>query len=160
MVPDLCSVLRYHLCPSHFPHQFCSACSCLSQSSAKNFLSPVMLFVLCRGYLILLSPNSKEDIPSNVFECSPLVDQIFFEQLSCAVGKFTIYETFTLHDYFKTIQSNKWLNIKEMATHSSILAWKIPRTEEPGGLQSMGSPRSWTRQEQQHTQWVGGVSGI
>ena len=27
---------------------------------------------------------------------------------------------------------------KEMATHSSILAWKIPGTEEPGGLQSMG----------------------
>ena len=30
---------------------------------------------------------------------------------------------------------------KEMATHSSILAWKIPWVEEPGGLQSMGSPR-------------------
>ena len=30
---------------------------------------------------------------------------------------------------------------KEMATHSSILAWKIPRTEEPGGLQSMGLQR-------------------
>ena len=28
---------------------------------------------------------------------------------------------------------------KEMATHSSILAWKIPWTEEPGGLQFMGS---------------------
>ena len=28
---------------------------------------------------------------------------------------------------------------KEMATHSSILAWKIPGTEEPGRLQSMGS---------------------
>ena len=27
---------------------------------------------------------------------------------------------------------------KEIATHSSTLAWKIPRTEEPGGLQSMG----------------------
>ena len=27
---------------------------------------------------------------------------------------------------------------KEMATHSSILAWEIPWTEEPGGLQSMG----------------------
>ena len=26
---------------------------------------------------------------------------------------------------------------KEMATHSSVLAWEIPRTEEPGGLQSM-----------------------
>ena len=28
---------------------------------------------------------------------------------------------------------------EEMATHSSILAWEIPRTEKPGGLQSMGS---------------------
>ena len=30
---------------------------------------------------------------------------------------------------------------KEMTTHSSSLAWKIPWTEEPGGLQSMGSQR-------------------
>ena len=30
---------------------------------------------------------------------------------------------------------------KEMSTHSSILAWKISWTEEPGGLQSMGSQR-------------------
>ena len=30
---------------------------------------------------------------------------------------------------------------KEMATHSSILAWRIPGTEEPGGLPSMGSHR-------------------
>ena len=31
---------------------------------------------------------------------------------------------------------------KEMATHSGILAWKIPWMEEPGGLQSMGSQRA------------------
>ena len=31
---------------------------------------------------------------------------------------------------------------KKMTTHSSALAWKIPRTEEPGGLQSMGSQKS------------------
>ena len=30
---------------------------------------------------------------------------------------------------------------KEMATHSSVLAWEIPRAEEPGGLLSMGSER-------------------
>ena len=30
---------------------------------------------------------------------------------------------------------------EEMGTHSSILAWRIPWTEEPGGLQSMGSHR-------------------
>ena len=33
---------------------------------------------------------------------------------------------------------------KEMATHSSILAWRSPWTEEPGGLQSMGSQESDT----------------
>ena len=33
---------------------------------------------------------------------------------------------------------------KEMAPHSSILAWKIPWTEEPDGLQSMGSQKSQT----------------
>ena len=32
-----------------------------------------------------------------------------------------------------------------MATHSRILAWEILWTEEPGGLQSMGSPKSWKR---------------
>ena len=30
---------------------------------------------------------------------------------------------------------------KKMATHSSVLAWRIPGTKEPGGLSSMGSPR-------------------
>ena len=41
------------------------------------------------------------------------------------------------------IQSLSWKDPleKEMATHSSILAWKKPLTEEPGGLQSMGSQR-------------------
>ena len=33
---------------------------------------------------------------------------------------------------------------KEMATHSSTLAWRIPWTEEPSGLQSTGSQKSWT----------------
>ena len=31
---------------------------------------------------------------------------------------------------------------KEVATHSSILAWRIPWTEDPGGLQSMGLQKS------------------
>ena len=32
-----------------------------------------------------------------------------------------------------------------MVTHSSALAWRVPWTEEPGGLQSMGSQMSWTQ---------------
>ena len=34
---------------------------------------------------------------------------------------------------------------KGMAIHSSILAWRIQWTEEPGGLQSMGVTKSWTQ---------------
>ena len=34
---------------------------------------------------------------------------------------------------------------KEMTTHSSVLAWEIPWTEEPGGLQPMGLQKSRTR---------------
>ena len=40
--------------------------------------------------------------------------------------------TFTFH--FASLE-------KEMATHSSVLAWRIPGTAEPGGLPSMGSQR-------------------
>ena len=41
------------------------------------------------------------------------------------------------------VQSLGWENPleKEIAAHSSILAWRIPWTEEPGGLQSIGSQR-------------------
>ena len=44
------------------------------------------------------------------------------------------------------LQSLGWENPleKEMATHSSILAWRIPWTEEPGGLQSTGLQRDTT----------------
>ena len=41
------------------------------------------------------------------------------------------------------VQSLGWEDLleKEMATHSSVLAWKTPRAEEPGGLQSKGLQR-------------------
>ena len=39
-----------------------------------------------------------------------------------------------LHFHFHALE-------KEMATHSSVLTWRIPGTEEPGGLPSMGSHR-------------------
>ena len=39
---------------------------------------------------------------------------------------------------------------KEMATHSSVLAWEIPWTEEPGRLQSMGSQRVRQKSSTEH----------
>ena len=53
------------------------------------------------------------------------------------------------------VQSLGWEDPLEedTATHSSVLAWRIPWTEEPGGLQSIGSQRvgynwSWTQPKQ------------
>ena len=45
------------------------------------------------------------------------------------------------------VQSLGWEDAleKEMTTHSSTLAWKIPWTEEPGKLQSYGVAKSWTQ---------------
>ena len=50
--------------------------------------------------------------------------------------KCALYNRYYLKDIFSDIYSEK-----AMATHSSTLAWKIPRVEEPGRLQSMGSLR-------------------
>ena len=43
------------------------------------------------------------------------------------------------------------LSGKRMATHSSILAWKIPWTEEPGGLQSKGKNQTQLKRLSMHT---------
>ena len=50
-----------------------------------------------------------------------------------------LYSRTFLFTYF--IYSSVYILEKAMAPHSSTLAWKIPWTEEPGGLQSMGSLR-------------------
>ena len=57
------------------------------------------------------------------------------------------------------VRSLDWENPleKEMATHSSILARRIFWTEEPGGLQSMGSQKSWIQLHlltHTHTHWT------
>ena len=45
------------------------------------------------------------------------------------------------------VQSLGWEDLLEkgMATHSSILAWRLPWTEEPGGLQSQGTAKGQTQ---------------
>ena len=47
------------------------------------------------------------------------------------------------------VQSPGWEDLleEEMATHTSVLAWEIPWTEEPGGLQSVGSQSQTLRSE-------------
>ena len=62
---------------------------------------------------------------------------------------------------FLSVQSLGWKDPLEegMVTHSSILAWEYPWTEESGGLQSVGSQRvrhAWAAKHTQHRQWGSG----
>ena len=50
------------------------------------------------------------------------------------IGHGTLLSDFTFTFHFHALE-------KEMATHSSVLAWRIPGTGEPGGLPSVGSHR-------------------
>ena len=59
-------------------------------------------------------------------------------------------ECYCLHFGLKT--GLYWTLEKAMGTHSSILSWRIPGTEEPGGRQSMGSQESNTTQQLNHHQ--------
>ena len=63
------------------------------------------------------------------------------------------------------VQSLGWEDAleEEMATHSSILAWRIPWTEEPGGLQSVGLQRvrhDWVTELMDHSPPGSSVHGI
>ena len=55
------------------------------------------------------------------------------------VKGFSIGNEMEVNSYF--LEFSSFFSEKAMATHSSALAWKIPWTEEPGRLQSMGSLR-------------------
>ena len=83
---------------------------------------------------------------NNLFQCHFLVYFFFLPLLPASqrqhpvsfVMKFEtqeVTESKRSPDYFPTSLYRE----KAMATHSSALAWRIPWTEEPGGLQSMGS---------------------
>ena len=96
------------------------------------------------------------------------VDGILRHQASQSRIKTVEFQSFHLnpdiHHYFPIAQMVKnlpamqetWVQSlgqekpleKEMATHSTILAWRIPRIKEPGGLQSMG------HKESDMTEWL------
>ena len=67
------------------------------------------------------------------------------------IVSFSLRHENVLQDPYGTVVKNLPVNAGDMgstqlvATHSSILAWEIPWTEEPGGLQSTGSQKIWTR---------------
>jgi len=76
------------------------------------------------------SPGEGKGYP---LQCSGLENSMNYVVHGVAKG-WTRLSDFTFTFHFHALE-------KEMATHSSVLAWRIPGTGEPGGLPSMGSHR-------------------
>ena len=89
-----------------------------------------------------------------------------FQQILCTISMLLIkVENGRLYSQVKT-EMNKPLSFdnqpcrnleKWMATHTSILAWRSPWTEEPGGLPSTGSQRAghdWATQQKRQQSWA------
>ena len=102
-----------HSVVAHLTLQMCCFCQFMQQS--PRFLAPWTSFMEDNFFI------DKEE-----WLCVSGCNEV-------AVGR-TRLNNFTFTFYFHALE-------KEMATHSSVLAWRIPGTGEPGGLPSVGSHR-------------------
>ena len=101
------------------------------------------VIIILYGFCILYLRRHREliPVPSQCYSCG-----IMCVQYETGVS-LVVQIVKNLPEMQETrVQSLGWEDALEkgMATHASILAWRIPWTEEPGRLQSMGSQKSWT----------------
>ena len=85
------------------------------------------------------SQTANQPVPNKVIAFLPLVLHKYLFPASSNGALLTTYGLAL--PYYKFNMSQFYLTEKAMAPHSSTLAWRIPGTEEPGGLPSMGSHR-------------------
>ena len=130
-IEQLCLLNEWLHAPSHCPRREIRF-FCLILQMRKLTLKKVTM--LCAGSQEILSKSSAQ--------CHK---QFNIQQLCCQEWTSLVAQTVKRLPIMRDTQlrSLGWEDPleKEMATHSRSLAWKIPRTEEPGRLQSMGSQR-------------------
>ena len=109
------------------------------QSSAALTPSRLLLMIRLRE---LFGEGNSTPLQDSCLE-NPMDGRAWWATVHGVVKSRTRLSDFTLTFHFYALE-------KEMATHSSILAWRIPWTEEPGGLQSMG----WQRVGRDWSNWA------
>ena len=106
----------------------CRCSPCIGKMPAKGNSSPLQ-------YSLLSEPLGK---PHNPLQCSclenPMDEGAWWAAVHGVAKSWARLSNFTSTFHFHALE-------KEMATPSSVLAWRIPGTEEPSGLPSMGSHR-------------------
>ena len=101
----------------------------ISKHKCLGFFSSGLEYMMAWPF----SPGALRNIPW-------LYDMIWYWQVESNINWSYIFKFLWKQAERFSLTQNWWVE-KEMVTHSSILAWRIPGTEEPGGLQSMGSHR-------------------
>ena len=112
---------------------------CIISTSTKYLPNKVMNLTILIGLTSERKP--RENLTIYFFESEPASSSIPLRWV--AVWSVKVYDVKVEWKSDHTI--NRQLVEKEMATHSSVLAWRIPGTAEPGGLPSMGVTQSRTR---------------
>jgi len=105
-----------------------------SQTITASLLQPMVLLYPPAFFLFLES----RDFLNHQWYLKQIPPQSLAPWLPCFIVLITFY-VFLLSDFPFTFHLHALE--KEMATHSSVLSWRIPGTGEPGGLPSMGSHR-------------------
>ena len=103
----------------------------------RDFLIPACLLFICNLSLLLNKPAPGEGNGTPLqYSCleNPMDGGAWWAAVHGVANSRTRLSDFTFTFQFHALE-------KEMATHSSVLAWRIPGTGEPGGLLSMGSHR-------------------
>ena len=123
------------------------SCQYVPMMSAKQSLHLVFFKVLCALVTRFLSYDISICVQSTG---APRKQVSFIQSLIYTVVKYTQGPSLVARQYGNCLSMQEaWVQSlcqedpleKEMTTHSSMLAWGIPWTEEPGGLQAMGSQR-------------------
>ena len=118
-------------CSSGYPQDTCSLLSLHSIAPSKI----LCIFSSIHSYLPSLGYGEGNGTPlqSSCLE-NPMDGGAWWPAVHGIAKSRTRLSDFTFTFHFQALE-------KEMATHSSVLAWRIPGTEEPSGLSSMGSHR-------------------
>ena len=101
----------------------------------KIYVIIQIIYAVCVNRLLMLSVGEGDGTPLQ-YSCleSPMDGGAWWAAVHGAAKSQTRLSNFPFTFHFHALE-------KEMATHSSVLAWRIPGTGEPGGLPSMGSHR-------------------
>ena len=98
-------------------------------------MASAVLVAFLNLYWSMVALGEGDDTPLQYSCLENPMDGGAWKAALCGVAKsWTQMSDFTFSFHFHALE-------KEMATHSSVLAWRLPGTAEPGGLPSMGSHR-------------------